>query len=183
IRKGWDDSHITAFEVARGAQEVGVQAISIHARTSKQMYSGTADWGFIRDLKRELSIPLIGNGDIDSPAQANRCLRETGCDAVMIGRASRGNPWIFREAWDQYRTGQPCPPPTMEEKKAIMLEHLEMVIREHGEGFGVPEMRKFLAWYTRGLPSSAKFREQVNKVTTVDAMERLLDDYMTVQSA
>lgn len=176
IRKGWDDHHLTAIEVAKGAEEVGVAAVAIHARTSKQMYSGTADWEFIKTLKESVSIPVIGNGDVNTPEAAIEMLNRTGCDAVMIGRASRGNPWIFREALSKWAKGEKIAPPTLAEKKALILEHLEAAIRDQGEEFGVPDMRKFMAWYTRGLPSSATFRDKVTRVTKVEQMERLLDE-------
>jgi tRNA-dihydrouridine synthase B len=182
IRKGWDDHHLTAFEVAQGAQDVGVAAIAIHARTSRQMYSGTADWDFIKELKARLSIPVIGNGDVNSADDAVRMLHHTGCDAVMIGRASRGNPWIFREALSAWQGADHTPPPSLDEKKAIMIEHLEACLSHHGEAFGVPEMRKFLSWYTKGLPASASFRDRLNKVTTAEALERLLDEFFYSQA-
>ncbi|NDD29565.1 MAG: tRNA dihydrouridine synthase DusB [Proteobacteria bacterium] len=183
IRKGWNDSSLTAFEILRVAEEAGVQAIAIHARTSEQAYSGTADWPFIKALKERARIPVIGNGDIDSAASAMRMLSETGCDAVMIGRACRGNPWIFRECVHLWQTGQEAPPPTLEEKLRLILEHLELVHQREGEGAPLVQMRKFLSWYVKGLPNSAHFREKVFRMEHIDELSEAVAEYFEVTLA
>lgn len=180
IRKGWNDHSLTAFEILRVSEESGVQALAIHARTSEQAYSGTADWSFIKALKERARIPIIGNGDIDSAPAALRMLAETGCDAVMIGRACRGNPWIFRECEQLWRTGVEAPPPTLEEKLSLILEHLELVHQREGEGAPMVQMRKFLSWYVRGLPSSAAFRDKVFQLENLDELSAAVAEYFEV---
>jgi len=177
IRKGWNNSQITAPEILHVAQESGVAALAIHARTSEQAYGGKADWEFIRELKSRARIPLIGNGDITCAADAVRMLRETGCDAVMIGRASRGNPWIFRECQHLFQGGQPAPPPTLEERLRLILEHMELLLQKEGEGNPVVQMRKFVGWYVRGLPGSASFRESVFQISDMNVMVDVVTRY------
>lgn len=183
IRKGWDDRSITAFEILRLAEEVGVQALAIHARTSEQAYSGTADWAFIGEMKSRARIPIIGNGDIDSASAALRMLEQTGCDAVMIGRACRGNPWIFRECAQLWETGIEAPPPTLDERLNLILEHLELVAQREGQGAAVPQMRKFLGWYVRGFPSSAPFRDRINQISDLDEMMAAVAEYFEIARA
>lgn len=180
VRKGWDDRRITAFEVLRVAEEAGVQALAIHARTSVQAYGGVADWDFIREMKERARIPIVGNGDINCAQDAMRMLTRTGCDAVMIGRASRGNPWLFRECVNLWRSGQIPAPPTLEEKLGLILEHLDLVLQREGEGPGVVQMRKFLGWYTRGLPRSAPFRERIHRIADLDELQTAVQEYFAV---
>lgn len=180
IRKGWDDRSLTAFEILRVSEEAGVQALAIHARTSEQAYGGTADWEFIRELKARARIPIIGNGDIDSAPAAVRMLEQTGCDAVMIGRACRGNPWIFRECVQLWETGVEAPSPTLEEKLHLILEHLELVGQREGEGPAALQMRKFLGWYVRGFPHSAPFREKINQIRELDEMSAAVAEYFEI---
>lgn len=183
VRKGWDEGSITAFEILRVAEEAGVQALAIHARTSEQAYGGTADWAFIGELKARARIPIIGNGDIDSAPAARAMLEQTGCDAVMIGRACRGNPWIFRECVQLWETGIEASPPTLDEKLNLILEHLELVGLREGEGSAALQMRKFLGWYVRGFPSSAPFRDRINHISDLDEMSAAVAEYFEIARA
>ncbi len=172
IRKGFDESHVNAVEIAKIAESCGVAAVAVHGRTREQYYSGRADWDIIRQVKEAVSIPVLGNGDVDSPEKAEQMLRETGCDGVMIGRAAQGNPWIFREVTEYLREGTIPAGPTNAEKKALILRHAALQLQYKGEYIGVREMRKHLSWYTFGLPGSAKFRQQIN---TMETMEQLVE--------
>lgn len=170
IRKGVNDSLVNAVEIARIAEACGVAAVSVHGRTREQYYSGQADWDIIRRVKEAVRIPVIGNGDVDSPQAAGKLLEETGCDGVMIGRAARGNPWIFREVKAYLEQGLLLPRPDNGEKKQLILRHAALQLEHKGEYTGVREMRKHLSWYTAGLPNSAGFRRTIN---TMERMEEL----------
>lgn len=164
IRKGFDDGHCNAVEIAKIAEDCGVAAIAVHGRTREQYYSGRADWEAIRQVKEAVRIPVIGNGDVDSPAAAEEMLRLTGCDGVMIGRAAQGNPWIFRDTVSWLETGTVPDPPDRLEKKRMVLEHAKLQLAFKGEYTAVREMRKHLAWYTAGMPHSARFRQTINSM-------------------
>ena len=166
FRKGWDENSVNAVEFARMAQESGADAIAIHGRTRAQMYAPPADWEIIRQVKEAVSIPVIGNGDVDSPRAAKALLEQTGCDGVMIGRAAQGNPWIFRDTVAFLETGSVPEPPDRQKKKRMVLEHADLQLRTKGEYTGVREMRKHLAWYTAGMPLSARFRQTINSMET-----------------
>lgn len=170
IRKGFDEEHINAVEIAQRAEEAGAAAIAVHGRTREQFYSGKADWSIIAKVKEAVDIPVIGNGDVDSPESAAKMLRETGCDGVMVGRAARGNPWIFREIVSYLETGEIPERPTPQEKCACILEHAALMREYKGEYTAVREMRKHVSWYTFGCPNAAKLRGRIN---TVDSMEEL----------
>ncbi|MBQ8116915.1 MAG: tRNA dihydrouridine synthase DusB [Lachnospiraceae bacterium] len=170
IRKGFDDAHVNAVEIAKIAEGCGVAAVAVHGRTREQYYSGKADWDIIRQVKEAVSIPVLGNGDVDSPEKAEQMLRQTGCDGVMIGRAAQGNPWIFREVTQYLREGTIPARPTNTEKKELILRHAALQLKYKGEYIGVREMRKHLSWYTFGLPGSAKFRQQINTMETMDQL-------------
>lgn len=183
IRKGWDASHLSAFEVLRVAENCGVAALAIHARTSRQAYGGVADWEFIARLKAAARIPIIGNGDVFSASDAVRMLETTACDAVMIGRASRGNPWIFRECVHLWETGVPLPPPSIQERLQVILEHLERV-REAAEaagGNGILAFRRFLGWYVRGYRNAAEFRERACRLSKAGEMLRAVEEFFAQQ--
>ena len=174
IRKGFDDSCINAVEIARLSESCGVAAIAVHGRTRAQYYSGKADWDIIRQVKEAVSIPVIGNGDVDSAGKAKQLLDETGCDGVMVGRGARGNPWIFREIRDYLATGELPPRPSKEEVRDMMLRHTRMEIEYKGEYTGIREMRKHISWYTAGYPNSAKLRGCINEVESYQKLEEML---------
>ncbi len=170
LRKGFDDSCCNAAELARIAEACGVAAVAVHGRTREQYYSGRADWDIIRQGKEAVKIPVIGNGDVNSPEAAKAMLEQTGCDGVMIGRAAQGNPWIFRDTVHFLETGSLPPPPSVEEKKRMVLEHAALQLQYKGEYTAVREMRKHLAWYTAGMPHSARFRQLINSMETMEAL-------------
>ena len=166
IRKGFNEAHCNAVEIAKIAEGCGVAAVAVHGRTREQYYSGRADWEIIRQVKAAVKIPVIGNGDVDSPRAAKELLEATGCDGVMVGRAAQGNPWIFRDIVSFLDTGRIPEPPDRQEKKRVILEHAELQLRTKGEYTAVREMRKHLAWYTTGMPHSARFRQTINSMET-----------------
>ena len=170
LRKGFDDSCCNAAELARIAEACGVAAVAVHGRTREQYYSGRADWEIIRQVKEAVKIPVIGNGDVNSPEAAKAMLEQTGCDGVMIGRAAQGNPWIFRDTVRFLETGSLPSPPSVEEKKRMVLEHAALQLQYKGEYTAVREMRKHLAWYTAGMPHSARFRQLINSMETMEAL-------------
>ena len=171
IRKGFDDGHVNAVEIAKRAQEAGAAAVAVHGRTREQFYSGKADWEIIAKVKDAVDIPVIGNGDVDGPESAERMLKETGCDGVMIGRAVRGNPWIFREIVSYLETGEIIPKPDAKEKCGCILEHAALMLTYKGEYTAVREMRKHVSWYTAGCPHSAKLRGKINTIESMAELE------------
>ena len=171
IRKGFDENSVNAVEIARIAESCGVAAVAVHGRTRAQYYSGRADWDIIRQVKEAVKIPVIGNGDVDSPQAAAAMLEQTGCDGVMIGRAAQGNPWIFREVTQYLDTGAIPPRPGSREVKELVRRHAALQLAYKGEYTAVREMRKHLAWYTAGYPHSARFRQTIN---TMETMEELV---------
>lgn len=170
IRKGFDENSVNAVEIARIAEGCGVAAVAVHGRTRTQYYSGRADWDIIRQVKQAVKIPVIGNGDVTDPETAAAMLAETGCDGVMIGRAAQGNPWIFREVVQYLKDGTRLPRPDNREKKELVLRHAALLREVKGEYTAVREMRKHLAWYTAGMPHSARFRGMINSMETMDAL-------------
>ncbi len=176
IRKGFDDMHVNAAEIAKIVEEAGGAAITVHGRTREQYYSGKADWEVIRQVKEAVSIPVIGNGDVVSGETALAMMKQTGCDGVMIGRAAQGNPWIFRELAEYGKTGVHLERPAKEMRKNAMLRHARLQIEFKGEYLGIREMRKHVAWYTKGMEGSAKLREAINRVESYDELEELLNE-------
>lgn len=170
IRKGFDQACCNAVEIARIAESCGVAAVAVHGRTREQYYSGRADWDIIAQVKQAVKIPVIGNGDVDSPEAAKDMLEQTGCDGVMVGRAAQGNPWIFRDIVQYLETGTVPALPNRQEKKQIVLEHADLQLKTKGEYTAVREMRKHLAWYTAGMPHSAKFRQTINSMETFEEL-------------
>jgi len=178
IRKGWDDSCINAVEVAKIAWNEGASAITVHGRTREQFYSGKADWEIIGKVKNAVGIPVIGNGDIFQPEDAENMFDVTGCDAVMIGRGAQGNPWIFREIKHYLLTKEKLPIPTPREKIEMALRHLDLEIKLKGEKIGIAQMRKHIAWYIKGLHNASNIRNQVNMMNKKDEIVELLHLYM-----
>ena len=174
IRKGWDKNSINAVEVACICEQAGADAIAVHGRTREDMYTPPADWDIIRQVKEAVSIPVIGNGDVDSPLKAEALLKQTGCDGVMIGRAVRGNPWIFREMNHYFQTGELLPRPSSEEIREMILRHARAQIALKGEFTGIREMRKHVAWYTAGMRHSAGLRRASNTIESYEALQELL---------
>jgi nifR3 family TIM-barrel protein len=163
IRKGFNDGMVNAPEIAHVVQESGGACVAVHGRTREQYYSGNADWDIIRQVKERVTIPVIGNGDIRNAADVERMMAETGCDGVMVGRAARGNPWIF--------SGHT---PTTEQVRAMILRHARLLVEHKGEFTGIREMRKHFAWYTAGCPNSAALRNRVNYVESMGELEALV---------
>ena len=176
IRKGFDDEHINAVEIARIVESAGAAAIAVHGRTREQYYSGKADWDIIRQVKEAVKIPVIGNGDVTSPEAARQLMETTGCDGIMIGRGAQGNPWIFRQILHWMETGEEEPKPDLEEVKAMILRHARMLVEYKGAYTGIREMRKHVAWYTAGYPNSAKLRARVNEIESLEALEHLIQE-------
>ncbi|MEF2879613.1 MAG: tRNA dihydrouridine synthase DusB [Blautia sp.] len=174
IRKGFTQDTVNAVEIARIAQESGAAAIAVHGRTREQYYSGKADWDIIRRVKEVVSIPVIGNGDVDSPEKAMLMQEQTGCDGIMIGRAVQGNPWLFSRILHYQKTGQLPPKPDKEEIKEMMLRHAKLQLEYKGPYTGIREMRKHVAWYTAGMPHSAAVRRMVNQVESFEELEELV---------
>lgn len=176
IRKGWDDASVNAVQIARLAEKAGVSAIAVHGRTREQFYSGHADWKIIKDVKDSVTVPVIGNGDVRSPFDAAKMRQETGCDGVMIGRGAQGNPWLFRQIVHYLATGEILPGPSVTERIAMALRHLDMLVEYKGEHIGIREMRSHAAWYTKGLPRSAELRLRFNNALTRDHFAAILSE-------
>lgn len=176
FRKGFDDQHLNALEIGRIAEESGAKAVTIHGRTREQYYAGKADWDIIKALKEEIkTIPVIGNGDIFTPEDAKKMLEYTGCDAVMIGRGSQGNPFIFKRTVEYLENGVLLPEPTWEDRLDIAEKHMDMLADYKGEVIGIREMRKHLGWYIKGLPHSAEMRVKINATSGRENMRDILN--------
>lgn len=174
IRKGFNDDMINAPEIAHIIEESGGACVAVHGRTREQYYTGKADWDIIRQVKQRVHIPVIGNGDITDALSARAMLDETGCDAVMIGRAARGNPWIFREVSEYLQNGTIPQRPSDEDVRNMILRHAGLLVECKGEFTGIREMRKHFAWYTAGFPNSSTLRNQVNFIESLEALEELV---------
>lgn len=175
FRKGFDEAHVNAVDFARMAESAGVAAITIHGRTRSQMYAGKADWDIIRQVKEAVSIPVFGNGDIFTPEDAKRMIDETGVDGVAIARGAKGNPWLIRRTVHFLDTGELLPEPDLEEKKRMILRHAELMVRYKGEHMAMPEMRKHLAWYTAGMPGSARLRAEMFSVCSMEELKTFVE--------
>lgn len=174
VRIGFENEPIDIVEIAKRIEDAGAAALAVHGRTRQQYYSGTADWDTIRRVKEAIAIPVIGNGDVDSPLKAEALVKQTGCDAVMVGRAVRGNPWLFRELNHYFQTGELLERPSVEEIREMILRHARKQIELKGEFVGIREMRKHVAWYTAGMRHSAGLRRESNIIESYEALEELL---------
>ncbi|MDO5505330.1 MAG: tRNA dihydrouridine synthase DusB [Pseudoxanthomonas suwonensis] len=177
IRTGWDAEHRNAPEIARIAEDCGIAALTVHGRTRDQHYTGHAEYMTVAEIKSRLHIPVIANGDIDSPQKARAVLEATGCDAVMVGRAAQGRPWLLREIAHYLATGQLLPPPGLDEVRDVLLGHLDALHDFYGEDMGVRIARKHLGWYAKDRPENATFREVVNRANDAATQTRLTRAY------
>lgn len=177
IRKGFDDAHVNAVELAHIAQESGAAAVAVHGRTREQYYAGHADWDIIRQVKEAVSIPVIGNGDIRTPEDVAAMAEQTGCDGYMIARGAEGNPWIFRQILHYFETGEHLARPDFSEVTEMLLRHAKMQIDCKGDYTGIREIRKHAAWYTAGYPHGARLRVAINQVENYEQLETLLMEY------
>ena len=168
IRKGFENGTVYAVEIAKIAESCGVSAIAVHERTREQYYSGKADWDVIKDVKKAVKIPVIGNGDIFSAEDAKAMKEYTGCDGLMVARGARGNPWIFREIKEYLENGNVIDKPTINDIREMIIRHAKMLVDYKGEYTGIREMRKHIAWYTAGLPHSAELRRMCNQIETME---------------
>ena len=178
MRMGWDEDHVYAIENARAVERAGGQAVALHGRTRVQMYEGKANWDIIKQVKQSVSIPVIGNGDIQTPQDAKRMLEETGVDGVMIGRAALGNPWVIYQTVKYLETGELMGEPSVREKIDVCVLHLDRLIDLKNENIAVREMRKHAAWYLKGIRGNAKVRNKVNECNTREQLVTLLTDFV-----
>ena len=179
FRKGWNNNNIVACEVAKIAEENGISAITIHGRTRDEFYSGKADLDIIKKVKESVNIPVIGNGDVIDEESAKYMFEYTGVDGIMIGRGSMGNPWIFEQIQHYLETGKKLPSPTNQEKYEILKEHIELDIRYKGEAVALNEMRKHIAWYTKNMPNSSTFRNEINYIENKEMLMKKIKEYFS----
>lgn len=177
MRKGWDEDHVNAVEIAQIAEESGAQAVAVHGRTREQFYKGEADWGIIKKVKKAVEVPLIGNGDIFSPQDAEEMIKTTDCDGVMIARGAQGNPWIFKRTLHYLNTGELLPPPTPQERIEMVVRHLEDLVEYKGEYVAVREMRRHTVQYIKGLYNCTEVKQKVNQAETEEELKEILHNY------
>ena len=177
FRKGWDNQHIVACELAKIAEKNGISAITIHGRTRDEFYTGHADWDIIKKVKEMVNIPVIGNGDVIDEQSAKDMFEYTGVDGIAIGRGSMGNPWIFEQIKYYLKTGEKLPRPSNKEKYEILKEHIELDIKYKGETVAINEMRKHISWYTKNMPDSSSFRNEINHITTKEELLEKIQMY------
>ncbi len=177
MRKGWDDDNVNVLEIAKLAEEAGVDAIAVHGRTREQFYRDNADWEIIAAVKQMVNVPVIANGDVRSCADLKKILAVTGADGVMIGRAAQGNPWIFRQLTHYLQTGEELPGPTMQERAEVILRHLDLLLKYKGDYVGPREMRKHATWYTRGIKHGAVLRDRFNKAETRQDFVDIIEEF------
>lgn len=178
IRTGWDENSINCVEAAKIAEDSGAAAIALHGRTKVQMYSGKADWNLIAAVKKSISIPVIGNGDVTDPVSCRKMYEETGCDLVMIGRGSYGRPWIFEEISHFFETGKLLPEKPLEEKLDILTEHIRLIVDLKGENAGMREARKYAVWYLKGIQNAARYRNLCGSLSSYDDFLRLKENVL-----
>ncbi|MFC6316202.1 tRNA dihydrouridine synthase DusB [Lapidilactobacillus achengensis] len=183
MRTGWDDDHIYAVKNAQAVERAGAAALAMHGRTRKQLYMGHADWHILAEVRQHLTIPFMGNGDVRTPEDAKRMLDEVGCDAVMVGRAALGNPWVLRAIEHYLASGELLPEPTPREKIATAKEQLARLVALKGEQIAVPEFRQQAAYYLKGIPRAAKTKAAVNEVLTQAEVDRIFDDFVVSYEA
>jgi nifR3 family TIM-barrel protein len=177
MRIGWDAEHIYVVDNAKAVEQAGGKAVSVHGRTREQLYTGTADWNYIRQVKENVSIPVIGNGDVGSPEDAKRMLDETGCDGVMIGRGALGNPWMLYRTVEYLKSGHLLPEPGLNEKIKIAILHMDRLAALKGEHVAVKEMRKHLAWYLKGFKGAARIKDAIMEETRRNEMVQILENF------
>ncbi|MBQ2088217.1 MAG: tRNA dihydrouridine synthase DusB [Selenomonas sp.] len=180
MRKGWDDQHVNVLEIAKIAEAAGVDAIAVHGRTREQFYSGQADWQIIAEVKKAVKVPVIANGDVRTCKDLQRIMDTTGADGVMIGRGAQGNPWIFKQLTHYLRTGEVLPPPTLQERAAVIVRHLDLLLKYKGDYIGPREMRKHATWYTRGITHGAILRDKFNRVEKREDFIAILNEYFNL---
>ncbi|MCH2037128.1 MAG: tRNA dihydrouridine synthase DusB [Rickettsiales bacterium] len=186
MRTGWDENHKNAPELAKAAEDIGIQLITIHGRTRCQMYNGKADWDFIKKVKDSVSVPVIANGDIKTIEDAEECLRRSGADGIMIGRGAYGKPWVINQVAHYLKTGEPLDPPSIIEQKQVVLQHYKDMMEHYGAEAGVRLARKHVGWYSAGLHGSSEFRFRVNKSKeaeeVLDMIEAFYDDVIRFET-